>query len=233
MRRAWQTLRRGDATLPGWLSFAAGRPMVRGPAGEPLRLAAALAARRGSDPEFGRSHMAYTVDRTILELDTYLNQRAIASLCTGVPNLVKSYREAFAPAERRLDQVRQTLEKVRQPAAATTAATAATAAGNGSGNGDGANDDLATRTRRAAIAAGLLAEDAPTDATALAVLVRARSAVASGKRATPAGADALADLEIEAWLTEGATNASRVSDAFSATLAGIQTAHDAACTCAW
>ncbi|ALK10914.1 hypothetical protein [Blastochloris viridis] len=213
MRAALAEMRKGDPALPQGLRFLPPREAIRGAAGDPARLAAAIAGRRGGDPELSRSPLDYTAERIILELDHYMNQRAVPTLCTGASVVVNAYRKAFTPVENRLALIR------------TQAAKARVAEGDAAG-------DLAARARRAAVDAGLVAADAPEAASPLATLAAARAALSPDSRPDPAAAAALSAIEVEAWLTVAEAGASRVSRAFAATLDGILAAHDASCTCA-
>jgi hypothetical protein len=215
-RQALQALRRGDAALPQGLRFMPPPATFRGAAGEPLRLAAAIADKRGGDPELSRSPLDYTAERTLLELDQYMNQRAVPTLCTGASVVVSAYRRAFTPVENRMALIRLMAGRARP-------ATGAEGAGG---------DDLATRVRRAVEEAKLLAPEAPEPGSPLAILTAARAAMAPGTRLEPAAAEALAAVEVEAWLTHAEAGADQVSRAFAATLDGVLAAHHAACTCA-
>lgn len=220
LREAVKAMRRGDPALPLGLRF---RPPVpaRGAAGEPARLAAAIASRRGGDPELTRNPLNYTADRTILELDQYMSQRAIPTLCTGAGTVAAVYGKAFAPVEQRLAAIR------RAAAAARTAEVASVGGTSGEG-------DLAERVRRAVVNAQLVPPEAESLAgPPLAVLAQARAAALKpGTRLDPAVAGALSAMEIEAWLTTAEAGANRLSGAFTATVEGIRAAHAASCTCA-
>jgi hypothetical protein len=215
-RQALRALRKGDAALPQGLRFLPAPATFRGAAGEPLRLAAAIATARGGDPELSRSPLDYTAERTLLELDQYMNQRAIPTLCTGAGVVVNAYRRAFTPVENRLALIRLMASRARPaPPADGTAL-----------------DDLATRTRHAAVEAKLLPPEAPGADSPLATLAAARAALPPGTRLEPASLEALAAVEVEAWLTLAEAGADKVSRGFAATLDGILAGHAASCTCA-
>lgn len=215
-RQAMQAMRRGDAALPQGLRFMPPPATFRGAAGEPLRLAAAIAGKRGGDPELSRSPLDYTAERTLLELDQYMNQRATPMLCTGATVVVNAYRKAFTPVENRLALIRLLAGRAR-PAPPTDGSILA---------------DLPTRARRAVEEAKLLAPEAPAAGPPLATLAAARAALPPGARLEPATLEALAAVEVEAWLSHAEAGADRMSRAFAATLDGILAAHAASCTCA-
>ncbi|KAA5602512.1 hypothetical protein [Blastochloris sulfoviridis] len=237
LRRVSEAMRKGNPDLPaGGLRFRPAKP-ARGAAGAPIRIAASIASRRGGDPELARNPLLYTAARTILELDQYMKQRAVPTLCTGAAGVVAAYRRAFAPVERRLAAIRGAAARARSAPADLGDVTAVVAAGGGTGGtgarseaspGPSSLDDLAARARRAAIDAGLLAPEAPAAGSALATLAVAARA---GTQLDPAAADALSAIEVEAWLAEAEAGADRLSRAFNATLDGILAAHAANCTC--
>lgn len=234
LRQVSEAMRKGNPDLPpGGLRFRPAKP-ARGAAGEPIRIAAGVAARRGGDPELARDPLLYTAARTILELDQYMKQRAVPTLCTGAAGVVAAYRRAFAPVESRLATIRGAAAKARLSPVDQGDVTAVVAAGGGTGgrseasSGPSSLGDLAARARRAAIDAGLLSPEAPDAGSALATLA---AAVRPGARLDPAAADALSEIEVEAWLVEAEAGADRLSRAFNATLDGILAAHDANCTC--
>ncbi|WP_126401027.1 hypothetical protein [Blastochloris tepida] len=142
LRQASEAMRKGNPDLPsGGLSFRPAKP-ARGAAGMPIRIAAGVASRRGGDPELARDPLLYTAARTILELDQYMKQRAVPTLCTGAAGVVAAYRRAFTPVESRLAAIRDAAAMARSAPAAEGVATTGGATTGGAMTGELRASDL-------------------------------------------------------------------------------------------
>jgi hypothetical protein len=180
------------------------------------KLAAALSANGGADPEMGREWFRFLIQRFASELSNYAGQEANPGLCAANDYQITGYREGLLPLMKRLDAVRTAAGQALEAARATLKA--------------GNDEDLDLLARRIAQAIGLEARE--ENASVFAILAAAR-ALLKNRALDQEQAEALSLIETAAWLAESERRGQALVNSFETAYATISTAHGESCVCAF
>jgi hypothetical protein len=218
VREAAEKLRGFDPSLPGARLFPS-TGARSGDLANAERLAAAFAARKGSDPQMATEWFQFIVQRWISELTLYSNQTAAPGLCANNYYQIAGYRQGLTPITGRIESTR---------AAADRALVIAREAAKS----EGADETLAVVTQRAIKIAmpGAESDDAVRQP------IEALAAASNSLRGTSADPNVLRTLslvETAAWLADADQRGQAVRRAIEDVLSAIGAAHKESCVCAF
>jgi hypothetical protein len=214
VKKLAEEIRKAEPGLPRGRIFPA-TGARSGPLANAERLAAQFATSAGADTELQKEGMRWLVLRWTAELGNYMGQDKNPGLCTGVTELLPTYRKSLAPIARRLEAI-------------TAAAEAALALARE----ETKTDDLSRMARQIAEKAGL--EGIEDGASTFAILQKLHAFLGGKDKDLEAEpARAVSVIETAAWLAAAAKRADALTRAFDGTLDAIAAAHKDTCVCAY
>jgi hypothetical protein len=218
VRDTAEKLRGLDPSLPGGRFFPS-TGARSGDIANAERLAVALAARHGGDPQMATEWFQFIIQRWTSELTLYSNQSAAPGLCANNYYQIAGYRQGLMPITNRIEALR---------AAADRALVIAREAAKS----EGTDETLAALAQRAI---KVEMPDSGGDDVArqpFEALAAARDSFGSNG-ADPNAARALSLIETAAWLVEADQRGQSLKRSIERVLTAIGTAHKESCVCAF
>jgi hypothetical protein len=216
VRDAAENLRRSDVSLPASRIFQSTNARS-GDLANAERLAAALAARRGGDPQMATEWFQFIIQRWMSELTLYSNQTAAPGLCANNYYQIAGYRQGLSPITNRIDAVH-------------TAADRSLVIAREAAKSETTDETITVLAQRAVKVATPDAGD--TQRPTFEALAAARDALRSNG-SDPATMRTLSLVETAAWLAETDKRGQALQRAIDRVLASIAFAHKESCVCAF